>query len=331
MNELTTSPAIRPQGAAATALATREAQEVQAAVFMAKTYPRDEKVAFEKIMAACANPLLAEEAEYAYQRGGVEVAGPSIRLLETCARYWGNCQAGIKVLSSGETSSEVESFCWDYESNFREAITFRVEHVRDTQNGPKPLTSERDIYEIVANMGARRKRKCLEIVIPSYIVQAARQECDKTLGGMAEKKERVLAMIKAFQDEFRVTREDIERRIGKRIEAMTTPEFVMLKKIFASLRAKMSQVSDWFPQVLDPEKIKKAQADGAEVPPHAGNQAAVDAERKVALQEFDAAVARLEDKGWPIEEIEKKLRKPIAEVRKGDVKALQFATDLIKD
>lgn len=332
MNELADNlPTVAPQGAVVQALTAREAQEVQALVISAKRFPRDQRAAFDSIMQACARPSLAEEAEYAYPRGGETVCGPTIRLLEVCAQNWGNIKSGFKILSSTPESSEVEVFAWDLQTNAHESITIQVRHVRDSKSkGKVPVTDERDIYEVVANVAARRKRKCLEGLIPGDIVEAARQECAKTLGTMAQKKEKVLAMVKAFQVDFRVTPEDIERRIGKRIEAMTTPEFIQLKKIFVSLRDKMSQVTDWFPQVLDPEKIKKSQSD-AEVPPHAGNQAAVDAERKVALQEFNTALAFLEDKGWPIEEIEKKLRKPIAEVRKGDVKALQYATDLIKD
>jgi len=333
MNELAENlPTVAPQSAVVQALTAREAQEVQALVISAKRFPRDQRAAFDSIMQACARPSLAEEAEYAYPRGGETVCGPTIRLLEVCAQNWGNIKSGFKILSSTPESSEVEVFAWDLQTNAHESITIQVRHVRDSKaKGKLAVTDERDIYEVVANVAARRKRKCLEGLIPGDIVEAARQECAKTLGTMAEKKERVTAMIKAFQDEHRVTRDDIERRIGKRIEAMTTPEFIQLKKIFVSLRDRMSHVTDWFPQVLDPEKIKKTQENTADVPPHAGNQAVVDADRKVALQEFEAALADLEAKGWPAEEIERKLRKPIAEVRKGDTKALQFATDLIKD
>jgi hypothetical protein len=278
-------------------------------------------------MQACARPSLAEEAEYAYPRGGETITGPTIRLLEVCAQNWGNCHAGIKVLSSDEKSSEVEAFCWDFETNFRDSVTFRVGHTRDTKKGPVPLTTERDIYEIVANMGARRKRKCLENVIPGDIVEAARQECNKTLGSMAEKKEKVVAMIKAFKDDFKVTGDDIERRLGKRIEAITTPEFIQLKKIYVSLRDKMSQVDDWFPQVLDPEKIKKVQADGSKES-HAiatpADKKRAEAERKAALSIFKTAAADVAKQGGDPSTI---IGEPVEDVANWTTEEINVAAD----
>lgn len=318
--------ATKPQSAAGAALVAREAQEVQAMVISAKRFPRDQRAAFDRIMQACARPSLAEEAEYAYPKGGETITGPTIRLLEVCAQNWGNCHAGIKVLSADETSSEVEAFCWDFETNYRDTVTFRVSHIRDTKKGPVPLTSERDIYEVVANMGARRKRRCLENVIPGDIVEAARQECNKTLGSMAEKKEKVVAMIKAFQDDFRVTRDDIERRIGKRIEAMTTPEFVQLKKIYVSLRDKMSQVADWFPQVLDPEKLKAAQNEAGPALETPSEKAATDADKRLAIDEFQKAVAGVRKVGGDPEKV---MGKRINDVLLGTAADIGAAADAL--
>ena len=71
---------------------TRQAQEVQAAMVIAKKFPRDEAKAFDKIMRSCQRKGLAEQAEYTYPRGGQKVMGPSIRLAESIAQNWGKCR-----------------------------------------------------------------------------------------------------------------------------------------------------------------------------------------------------------------------------------------------
>src|SRR6185295_15732166 len=67
---------------------SRQAQEVQAAMVMAKQFPRDEIRAWDRIMKACERPKLAEESQYSFPKGGANVSGPSIRLAEVLAQNW---------------------------------------------------------------------------------------------------------------------------------------------------------------------------------------------------------------------------------------------------
>jgi len=141
----------------------RVMQEVQALVLVAQKCPRDEVRAHKKIMDAAKRKTLAEGAMYAYPRGGQIVKGPSIRTAETIAKYWGNITYGIKELSQDNRShfSEVMAYAWDLESNVRQEKVFKVPHRRDTKKGSSILTDSRDIYELTANMGARRVRACI--------------------------------------------------------------------------------------------------------------------------------------------------------------------------
>src|SRR5262249_53212112 len=77
----------------------RAVAEVQAAYVIAKKFPRDENQAYMKIINACKRPFLAEQAMYAYPKGGTLVNGPSIRLAEVMAQAWGNMEFGIKEVS----------------------------------------------------------------------------------------------------------------------------------------------------------------------------------------------------------------------------------------
>jgi hypothetical protein len=185
-NEMSNELQIIDKGAAATGLVAveqqRAVQEVQAALIIAKRFPRDTNESYTRIMRSCERKTLAKEAMFAYPRGGTMVTGPSIRLAECMAQCWGNMQFGIRELSQSNGASEVEAFAWDVETNTRQVKLFTVKHRRDTKKGGYDLTDSRDIYEMVANQGARRLRACILGVIPGDIVDAAIKKCEETLG-----------------------------------------------------------------------------------------------------------------------------------------------------
>ncbi len=73
----------------------RAIAEVQAALVIAKQFPRNPIEAYDRVMNACQRPGLAQSAVYSYARGGTSVTGPSTRLAEMLAQNWGNIQYGI--------------------------------------------------------------------------------------------------------------------------------------------------------------------------------------------------------------------------------------------
>jgi len=224
----------------------RAIQEVQAAMVIAKKFPRDQASALDRILNACTRPTLAEGALYSYARGGTDVTGPSIRLAETIAQEWGNIQVGVRELSQQNGESTVEAFAWDVERNVKQVKVFQVAHKRNTKSGSKALTDPRDIYEMVANQGARRLRACILGVIPGDVVEAAVQQCDVTLNAKADTSpEGVKKMVSALAD-FGVTPEMISKRIQKRLESINAAQIVQLRKIWSSLKDGMSNPSDWF-------------------------------------------------------------------------------------
>ncbi|HDY6515851.1 TPA: hypothetical protein RRC01_006467, partial [Pseudomonas aeruginosa] len=96
---------------------SRAVTEAQGKLILAKKFPRDEALAYSKIMNSCSRPTLAASGEYAYPRGGQTVSGPSIRLAEELARCWGNIEYGIRELSRQQGNSEMEAYAWDLETN----------------------------------------------------------------------------------------------------------------------------------------------------------------------------------------------------------------------
>ena len=124
---------------------------------------------------------MAEKAEYEYPRGDQKITGPSIRLAEVMAQNWGNIDFGIVELEQKSGESQVMAYAWDLETNTRQTRIFSVPHIRETKKGNIPLTKPRDIYEQVANYGARRMRACILGVIPGDVIESAIRQCHETL------------------------------------------------------------------------------------------------------------------------------------------------------
>lgn len=230
---------------------SRAIAEAQGAMVIAKRFPRDQVAAMDRINNACQRQTLAEGALYTYARGGTDITGPSIRLAEAIAQNWGNIQFGIRELEQRNGESTVEAFAWDVETNTRQVKTFQVKHERHTKRGVTKLSDPRDVYELVANQGARRLRACILGVIPGDVVDTAVKQCDTTLRIKADvTPERIKAMVEKFT-EFSVTTEQIEKRIQRRMEAMTPAQMVGLGKIYTSMKEGMSTAKDWFEGVKE--------------------------------------------------------------------------------
>ena len=224
----------------------RAIAEVQARMMIARANPRDAICCMDAILQDCMRPTLAETAVYQYARGGTAISGPSIRLAEAIARRWGNIAAGIKEISRQNGYSECVAYAWDLETGYYDERQFQVRHWRDTKRGGYQIADERDLYELVANMGQRRKRAVLLSVIPGDVVDAAVAQCEETLQTHADiSPEGIKKMIAAFGS-LGVTKEQIEARCQCRAEAIRPMQLVSLRKIYASIKDGMSESADWF-------------------------------------------------------------------------------------
>ena len=240
---------------------SREVQSVQAALVIAKKFPRDETEAYNRIMKSCQRKSLAEQAIYEYPRGGTKVTGPSIRLAEAIAQNWGNMEFGVNELDRIGNKSTMEAYAWDLETNTKNSMIFTVEHKRDTKQGSKDLTDSRDIYELTANMGARRKRACILAVIPGDIIDAAEEECKKTLkaGNKEPLVDSVRKMVGAFDKDFQVSKEMLEKYIGCNSDAFSDNDLIRLRGVYKSLKDGMAGREQYFdipkPDVVVNDKV----------------------------------------------------------------------------
>lgn len=270
----------------------RAIAEVHAAMAIARTNPRNPIVAMDRILNACSRPGLAESALYSYSRGGTEITGPSIRLAEALAQAWGNISYGIRELDQRPGESTVQAFAWDLETNTRREITFQVSHIRHTKKGAYALEDPRDIYELVANQGARRLRACILGILPGDVIEEAQRACEMTLRAKVSVTPELIASILEKFAAFGVTKEMIEKRIQRRIDAITPGLVVNLGKILNSLKDGMSVVSDWFEPVGEAQAQATATSAGKSAPPASRSEAVKEKARKAAAQH--AAVAASE-------------------------------------
>ncbi len=256
MNDIVASPfagmsPAQNDSAGARQLQARENSETLAMVAMAKRFPRDVIANTDKIINAFTRTTLAERAAYQFSKGGTDVSGPSIRAAEAIAQMWGNLSFGFRELSrgvgaDGVSFSEVEAFCWDMESGNRQPLQFIVRHWRDTKRGGYSITDERDIYELVANQAQRRKRACILALVPGDVIETAMNQVDVTLRTTADTSpENMTKMVEEF-GKFGITKEQIEKRIQRRLDSIQPAQVVTLKRIYASLRDDMSTPEDWF-------------------------------------------------------------------------------------
>lgn len=236
------------QGAAVSA---RAASEVQAAMVVAKKFPRDMNQALARILHACKRPTLADKATYEYPRGGETVTGPSIRLAEAMAQAWGNLDFGIVELGQEGGESQVMAYCWDLETNTRQTKVFTVPHMRFTKKGSYKLDDPRDVYELVANQGARRLRACILGVIPGDVVEEALVECDKTLANASSKiplAERITKAVAAIAA-YKITTKMLEVKMGHPLAEFTERDVLMIGRLFNSLRDGMVKPEDVFEEL----------------------------------------------------------------------------------
>lgn len=297
-NEITVlplAPATNLPMAGMTAEIMRGVQEVTARVYSAKMCPRDIAAASLTAIKECKNIALAEVALYSYPRGGQTVTGPSIRLIETIAAAYGNIEFGVKEVERRKGESTMHAYAWDYQTNVRRPIDWIQPHTIDTKKGPKPLHDDRDIYSQIMNMGARRMRKTLEDLLPKSLIDACVAECGRTLEGNGDLEGRKKRMLEAFSKEFKVTEEQIRKRVGgKEVRAMSAIELVELGKIYNSIRDGMGKVDDYFETPHDPKKIMRerdaaGKAENAAQAAAPASPAAIESATRDLVEAFDKA------------------------------------------
>lgn len=228
---------------------SRAIAEAQGKLIMAKRFPRNYTESYTKAMEACQRKGFAEKAFFSYPRAGQTVTGVTIRFAEELARVYGNLDYGIKEMSHEEGKSEMQAYCWDLETNTISSQNFTVEHIMETKQGNRKLTSQRDIYERTANDGARRLRSRILAILPPDLVEDCINECKKTLAGKngVPLIDKIKNMVTGFT-KLGVTKEMLEQRLKHTVETVNEEELTEYIGIYNGLKQKETTISDWFEQ-----------------------------------------------------------------------------------
>lgn len=230
-----------------TADQARQIAEVQVMMTVAKGDPRQDVRVWGAMQRVCKRVRFAEQAKYAFKRGGKLITGLGIKSIRELATIYGNIDYGYRELEREGDTSWVEAYAWDMERNVRVVRKFPVRHWRDKQGGGEEVTAERDKYEVVAGMAQRRVRSCLEQLLPADYLEEAEYLVDKTLkdGDGRPLADRIRDLQVAFA-EFGVTPEDLEGFLQHPVRAILPEEIPRLQQIFISLRDGIMSPSEVF-------------------------------------------------------------------------------------
>lgn len=223
-------------------------QEIQAAVVMAKQFPRNEKELWGKLMESCKRPTMAAAATYAYPRGGTTITGPSVNLARLAAQRWGNIRFGLQIVGDTEESIQIKGWAWDMQTNdYVEAEDRFKKLVQRKQKGGgtkwiKP--DERDLRELVNRRGAILKRNCLLEILPRDLIEDAVLVCQSTVkGNMSDPKAEAKNLILKFQN-YQVTVAMLNEYVGR--EDWDVATCAHLQEVLTSLKDGNSKRDDYF-------------------------------------------------------------------------------------
>ncbi|MER7813851.1 hypothetical protein [Streptomyces sp. NPDC096153] len=250
---------------------SRAVAEVQAAVIVARQFPRNEAQAIAKMRTGFAQHSLAVRSFFRFSRGGSTVSGETIQFAKELARCWTNIHYGVHELRRDDAAgeSEMQAWAWDLETNERASTTFIVPHTRWAKGSGTRLEDPRDVYENNSNNGARRLREMIFSVLPDWFREQAKTIATNTLEkGQGDKPlaQRTADCIAHFEG-LGVTLEQLEENRNRASEKWTNLDLGQLSIISESIRRGEVTVDEEFPQQRVTVGEIRQQASAAPRPP----------------------------------------------------------------
>ncbi len=247
---------------APTAQSAAKIAEVQGMIVVANRMPRDQDAAIENLMLSCDHPAFAGETTYQFPRGKATITGPSVNLAREAARCWGNIQYSVDVIRDDKNSRLIRAWAWDMQTNTRVSAEDEfVKTVFRKNQGDIP-TNERELRELTNRRGAILERNCILKLIPRYVIDMALERAEKTLqkDAASSPEETILRLVQWFSA-IQVSRKDLEKRLGHRMEEATPKE---ISKLRAILRSILDGNSSWAEYAPKPDPNPTASGDSTE-------------------------------------------------------------------
>gem|GEM_PF-4511162 len=256
MSEGSMTTALAPQQETGVDLAgARQKSEavatVEAQVFMAKQFPRNEDAAYQQIVKTCQRPSFALDATFSFPRGGSTVEGGSIALAREMKRHWGNIDSGNRIVRDDGKTIFGEAFAWDFQTNTRERREFQVSkyiwkrgkrgqpgrHVLvGAQRGEDEKDLERDLREKFQNIAARAERECIFHLMPSDFREEAVAEAKETIRSrMQDDPDSVKKLVIRGMARVNVTAEMMEEFLGCKLAQASPTQIEQLRELYQKI------------------------------------------------------------------------------------------------
>lgn len=222
---------------APTAHAAAVQAEVQAAIIIAKKFPRKEDAAYEKLMKACLRTTFADDAIYSYPRGGTDIEGPSVHLAREAGRVWGNLEYGFVIVRDDEVERHIRGWAWDKETNVRNFSEASFKKMIYRKGKGNIIPDEREMRELTNKHGAILERNAILKTIPKDFIEDAMTQCRETLDQQAAQdpdgaRKRLILAFSALG----ITPEMLERKLSHPLVQSTAKEIADLRKIYTSIK-----------------------------------------------------------------------------------------------
>lgn len=221
---------------APTAAAAEKQFEIQSAIVLAKRFPRDEDLSFQKLMKACGRTTFAEDAEYSFPRGGQSVKGPSVFLAREAARVWTNIRYGLTITRDDSNSRQIQAWAWDLETNTKISAEddFRKLIFRKGKGWIEP--DERDLRELTNRRGAILIRNCVLQILPKDLIEDALSKCRETLRtNAAQDPDAARKKILLAFSELNVSAEQLAAYLGHPVAQSSPAEIADLRAVYKSI------------------------------------------------------------------------------------------------
>jgi hypothetical protein len=319
----------------------RAVAQVAAQVQVAQRFPRDLDRVRVELAEACGSYELAAVAFYALPNRG---QGLSVHLARELAVIWGNVDYGVHELRRDDDRglSEVQAFCWDMQRNSRSTRTFQVPHAITVSTGKgaarrqtrQPIVDLQDVYRNNQNAGARAMRECVFGTLPRWLVDTADRLLRETKRrGPGTPLEDRVAKALDWSARVRVTRAQLEQRIGKPVAAWTHEDVSDLETIATSIGRGETTTAEQFDdadrrvdvdELTVPDDSPAQPAEPSQVPDPVGDQRPATREQvtKVILMLRDLDI---EDDDAQRQWLADELRRPITsrtDMTRGDASSV---------
>lgn len=236
--------------------------DLQAQIAAAQTRPRNPERVKANVIFSCEQPELAAEALYEYvDTNGRRVVGPTITLARELLRCWGNVSSTMIELARTDNQSTMHTWAVDLEANVWADRRVIVPHVRDVDGIQTPVTDTRELTGLVNDITARRQRRCILDIIPSWLVNMAKAKCIETLSAIPFN-EQLTDLLSDFGENYGIDTDQLVAKSGVPFEQWSVITLARLRAVFNGLDLGALIVSEEFPhQPVTAHAIDRAEID----------------------------------------------------------------------